>query len=309
MSCNADTNANALFDSLMKGVSFEIPNPDFSGDGWDIPSGNDSPIFSTVTKLTPADITEQSITGSGAFDIFMSGMSVQLQKEYESGRITGAEYTKAFIALTQVAMGSAVQFMLQKDQAFWQAAQTQAQTIAARVGIEQAKVQVAALQLEAQTSEANYALTKLKLSTEEANYCTAQYNLSYVVPAQYSLLQAQKTGVDDDNAIKVFNLNNMLPTQLALVKEQIETQRGQTTDTRTDGSSISGILGEQKALYVQQITSYQRDAEVKAAKLFTDAWVTMKTVDDGLDPPTNFANDSLNDILQTLKNRNDFSGS
>ena len=43
------------------------------------------------------------------------------------------------------------------------------------------------------------------------------------------------------------------------------------------------------------------DAEVKAAKLFTDAWITQKTIDEGLTAPSNFANDSVNTILGVLK--------
>ena len=137
---------------------------------------------------------------------------------------------------------------------------------------------MASLQLEALTSKAGYALTKLKLSTESVTYCTAQYNLT-----------------------------NMLPQQLANVKEQTEAQRAQTLDTRTDGVAVVGVLGKQKALYSQQITSYQRDSEVKASKLFTDAWITMKTIDEGLLPPSGFQNSSLDQILTTLKTNNGFS--
>ena len=84
----------------------------------------------------------------------------------------------------------------------------------------------------------------------------------------------------------------------------MESARAQTLDTRTDGLAVSGSVGKQKALYSQQITSYQRDAEVKAAKLFTDAWITQKTIDEGLTAPSNFANDSVNTILGVLKANN-----
>ena len=63
-------------------------------------------------------------------------------------------------------------------------------------------------------------------------------------------------------------------------------------------------MGKQVDLYSQQITSYQRDGEVKTAKLFTDAWITMKTMDEGLLPPTNFQNTSLDAILGDLKTLN-----
>ena len=43
---------------------------------------------------------------------------------------------------------------------------------------------------------------------------------------------------------------------------------------------------------------------MNAAKLFTDAWITQKTIDEGLTAPSNFANDSVNNILGTLKANN-----
>lgn len=59
-------------------------------------------------------------------------------------------------------------------------------------------------------------------------------------------------------------------------------------------------------LYKQQITSYQRDAEVKAARLFTDAWITMKTIDEGLGAPDGFTNPRLDDVLKTIRDANGF---
>ena len=96
----------------------------------------------------------------------------------------------------------------------------------------------------------------------------------------------------------------MLPQQLKLIIEQTEAQRAQTLDTRTDGTVVKGSVGKQKELYSQQITSYQRDAEVKASKLFTDAWITQKTIDEGLNPPNGFTNASIDTILTKLKSNN-----
>lgn len=62
----------------------------------------------------------------------------------------------------------------------------------------------------------------------------------------------------------------------------------------------------QIALYQQQVTSYQRDAEVKAARIFTDAWITMKTIDEGIDPPDGFTNARIDDVLKLLRDNNGF---
>ena len=62
----------------------------------------------------------------------------------------------------------------------------------------------------------------------------------------------------------------------------------------------------QTKLYKQQIISYQRDAEVKAARIFTDAWITMKTIDEGLKAPEGFKNEKIDDVLKKLRDENGF---
>jgi hypothetical protein len=43
---------------------------------------------------------------------------------------------------------------------------------------------------------------------------------------------------------------------------------------------------------------------VKASKIFSDAWITMKTIDEGLVPPNGFTNASLDTVLTALKTNN-----
>lgn len=302
--CGADTEANALIASLTAGESFDIPIVDFTKPEYQFPFDPDGPLYSKLTAITIPDLTTKEVNGSGVFDALMKTFSVHLKEEYEKGRIAGADYTKAYTALTESAMSQAVAFLLGKDQAFWQAQQAQLGALTARIQMETAKVQLAATQLEALNQKASYALTKMKVATEEIGYCSAKYNLEVMLPEQ--LLTVQKA-----NATATYNLATMLPQQLLnlqgqqlLIKEQMEAQRGQTLDLRSDGATVTGVMGQQKVLYAQQVTSYQRDAEVKAAKLFTDAWITQKTMDEGLLPPDGFTNASVDTILTALKVNN-----
>lgn len=290
MSFGGETVANQLLIALMAGENITIPQVDLSADIYKIPGGIDSEQYLPVRKLTNEDLTTRVVGGDGTFDALMAGFSAHLKIEYEKGRITGAEYTKAFIALTEGAMSNAVQYLLGRDSAFWQAVAAQAAAITARVQLETAKVQYAAMQLEAMIGRANYALTKLKLATEDVTYAQGKYQIDNLLPQQYATGQ--------------YSLNIMFPQQLALLKEQTEVQRAQTLDQRTDGQTVTGSVGKQKDLYTQQITSYQRNAEVSAAKLFTDAWITQKTIDEGLLPPAGFENASVNTILSKLKTNN-----
>jgi hypothetical protein len=258
--CGADVIANELLDSLTTDVDFTVPEIDLDDPAFEIPGDGTGPAYDELVPLTEASLTSRHVDGSGMFDGLMASFSDHLNAEYTKGRIAGAEYTKAYIALSETAMQNAVQYLLGKDQAFWAGQLAQAQAITARVQLEIAKVQLVSMQLEAAGKEASYALMKMKLATEDETYC--------------------------------------------LLKEQVEAARAQTLDTRSDGTPVVGVLGKQKALYSQQITSYERDAETKAAKLFTDAWITMKTMDEGLLPPNGFTNASIDEVLTAIKTNN-----
>lgn len=275
MGCGADTEANALLISLLAGKSFDIPEVDLDDPLFDIPP-IDGDLFNDVTKLTNEDLTTRQIDGSGTFDYLMSGFAAHLKGEYDNDRITGDDYTKAFIALTGGAMQNATAFLLGRDQAYWSAitAQLQAQAaqvavVTARIGLETAKVQLQAVRFEALNQEATYALTKMKLATEDMNYCVGKFNLEKILPEQY------------------------------------EAARAQTLDTRSDGNPVAGSVGKQKQLYDQQISSYKRDAESKLAKLYVDAWITQKTIDEGILPPDQFTNAEINEVLVNLRTNNE----
>lgn len=275
MSCNAEVEANRLLAALTEGDDFTIPDIDMSGPEWDIPGGDNSQIFNEIVPVTNESLTTRVPGGSGVFDALMESSSKHLKQEFKEGRITGGEYTKAYIATLESCMGNAVQFLLGRDQAFWAAATAQIGAVTARVQLAATKAGYIMAKAQALTAKADYGLTKLKIATESENYCAA-----------------------------LFNVNSILPQQKLLMLEQTEAQRAQTLDKRTDGTTVAGSIGKQKDLYAQQITSYQRDAEVKAAKLFTDAWITQKTIDEGLVPPNGFTNASLDPILTTLKTKN-----
>jgi hypothetical protein len=190
------------------------------------------------------------------FDTLMGGFNKHLQQEFEKQRITGAEYTKTYVALTQTAMATALQFALGKDQAFWQAAKTQADAITAQNQNE-------LMRINAMLARASYALTKLKLATEDSTFGASNLNVTEAIPAQILLTTEQRK----------------------LVSEQMETQRANTLNTRTDGATVVGSVGKQKDLYAEQIISYQKDVKIKTGQIFASLWSAVKTIDDGTSVP------------------------
>ena len=284
-SCNAASEANGIMESLNV-EDLDLPPLDIGSALFTFPGGTDSAMYKDIPSIGVSDLTTRTVKGDGAFDAMMESFSVHLKEEYTRGRITGAEYSKAYTALAESAMQGGITFLLGKDQAFWQSQISQLQALTARVQFETAKAALVAQRAEALSNKASYALTKLKLATEEATYCTAVYNLTKLMPEQKA---------------------NLI-TQGRLLYWQTEAACAQTSDTHSElGGPIQGILGKQKELYAQQIISYQRDSEYKAAKVFTDAWVAQKTIDEGLLAPTNFTNASVDAVLTKLKTNNGLS--
>lgn len=261
---------------LTADLDIDIPDIDWDDPIWQLPIDSTSEIFQNIRKIENTDLTD-GCGGNGVFDLLMRGFKFHLKEEYQANRITGAEYAKTYIALTEAAMSNASQFLLQRDASFWQAALAQLQAFTALIGTQTAKAEYAKVQLEAQTAGATYALTTMKLSTEDQAFGTAKYNLA-----------------------------NILPQQLKLVTEQTEVQRAQTLNTRSDGSPVAGVLGKQRDLYEQQIDSYQEDSQLKAARLFADAWTVQKTVDEGLEPPNGFTNAEVQKALAKVQQRHEF---
>lgn len=310
-SCGANLLANILLPSLIGDKVFDFPEVDLDDDKFKIPDENDNPLFDNIVPLTNDDLTTRVIGGSGTFDAIMDSLGAHLKGEHAANRITGQEYTKAYIGLVGAALGGAVQYLLGRDQAYWNAvmAQQQArmvevQVVKARVELEAAKMMLIMTRYQALQAEVEYGLTKMKISTEDATFCNVKAQTRQVEYNTDEILPTQRAGLVLDNATKTYTNTHLLPRQRDMLQEQVEVQRAQTLDTRTDGATIVGSVGKQKDLYNQQIVSYQRDAEVKAAKLFTDAWITQKTLDEGLLAPNNFTNASMDEILANLKINN-----
>ena len=271
--CGMKDTANGLMTDMTTEVDLALPDVDLSLPEFNFPDG--STIYDAIDPLTNESVTTRAMGGSGTFDAMMAGVKAHLDNEWDKGRIAGNDYSKVFLGMSESALQNSVQFLINKDASFWAAQTAQLQAITARVMLESEKAKLITYRAEALTAKASYALAKAALAKASVEHCTLK-----------------------------FTLDNLLPTQNELPKEQVEVQLAQTSDKRKDGSNVVGTLGKQKDLYAQQIQSYKRSAEQQAAKIFTDAWTVMKTIDEGLTPPTNFANANIDTILASIKTAN-----
>jgi len=422
-------------------------------------NGENSPLFRKPEDLTNKDLTERKVDGCGTFDALMASVHTHLFTEFQKNRITGSEYAKAYTAMTEAAMGNSVQFLLQKENAYWQAVNGQMGALTARVQVDLAikdldikdkellikdkelllmdkeldlkdaeiaireqellikvkeldlmeeQIKLAKEQMEAQRAQTMdtrsdgstpvTGLIKIQKDQGIAEIANTEAQTSHIAKqelnteAQTTLLGSQKLSVDKDILIKDAEITNkakeglvldsqkllideqmevqraqtmdtrstggtpiagtikvdkdlktqekllsaaqttlagtqntlvaaqklevdqnvinkgkealILDEQKDLIKEQMESQRAQTLNTRSDSAAVAGLIKSQKDLYLQQIDSYKRDAETKLGKLMIDTWTTQKTVDEGLVAPTQVSNANLDTLISALRTRN-----
>ena len=256
----ADQLSSEILNNLTDGLDFSLPNINWDDDKYQIPDSIWEGLKDDLPTITIEELTSRQPRGNGVFDAIMESIANHLKEEYKANRITGAEYTKAYSALTQACMTNAVTFLLGKDKAQWDAITAQIGAITSNVQLQLAKIALLKAQIDALTAKAQYASTVMNLAIQDTQYATS--------------------------------------------KEQYESTRAQTMETRSDGSTIEGSIGKQKDLYDQQIDSYKKDAQLKAAKVWSDTWTAQKSLDEGLTAPNILNNDTVNMVLTTIKNSN-----
>ena len=240
-----DIRSKELLANVTNGLDFTIPDVDFNDEAFTIPPELIAALKNPPKALTLESLTERRIDGDGVFDAIMTSLKVHLEEEFQKGRITGAEYTKAYIAMMQGALQFAVQFLLGRDTAYYQALGAHAQAITMNIGAYTAKTQLAIAQAQAHQNKAEYANKVLALSAIEE--------------------QTQLVDAQTETQIQ----------QKALLKEQTEQAHAQVSDTQLDGvTPVTGYTGKQNALLGQQKIAFQKDAIVKAAKIYADSLTT-----------------------------------
>ena len=226
-------------------------------------------ILNYHISATVDEVTTKDPDGTGAFDVFMFAISKHLEKEFSEGRIVGADYATTYIAAVQMALQQAVEFVLKKDQVFITTATSQLTAINAAIETVKAKASLVLTQIQAYTAQTDYANKKLALATLHEQYInlTAQYdNLlkererieaqTAQIEAQTAQIVAQTAQVPEQTkhiqaqTAQLTAQTNQIPeqtkhiqAQTAQVMEQMETTRGQTLGTRTDGTTIAGSIG------------------------------------------------------------------
>ena len=257
--CNADELANSLVFSL-QGDLITVPPLDLTGADYtfDVSAQSTNPLFDTPSDITSGDLTDTTLEGAGVFDVMMRAIDNHINREFESDRITGSEYAEVYQNAILGALNNATQFVLGKDTARFQAINAQMEArkaqimaTAALVDLETSKYQAAQVYYDMKTSGAKLSLTKMQVANADAEHCMIKASTDkerFTVDKLLPVTLAQE----------VHKLKCLLPAQTRFAEEQVESQRAQTLDTRSNGlTPIAGILGRQKEATILEIESRQ----------------------------------------------------
>jgi hypothetical protein len=84
-----------------------------------------------MTAISVSDITSSttSTIGTGSFDILMESVNNQILKQWEQGRLSGADYAAVYLGALQAVLEQSVKFALSKESAGLQADEIAASTV------------------------------------------------------------------------------------------------------------------------------------------------------------------------------------
>lgn len=139
-----------------------------------------------------------------------------LNEQADAHRITEGDYAKTLVQLSQMSVQGAIQFVLGKDTAFWTAIKIQTDAMGAKTANELTRWQI-------MVARAQFAKLKQELANSDSQFGTSEVQRTDLVPAQVSL-----------------------------TREQHETARAQTLETRSDSTAVAGVIGGQKLLTIEQ---------------------------------------------------------
>lgn len=252
--------------------------------------------------ITTRDVTGGEVAGAGFFDELMRASKDHLVQEYDNGRLVGAEYGAAYLGVMQSNLQVATQFVLQRELNNQQALLLQEQT--------------------QQAVKQNELLNKQVIQAD-VELATTQFNLDFILPEQLAT-QKEQTKLVTQQIAESVSKTNLTTAQISqsnaqsaaqvaltgkqedLVDKQILTETTQTTDptgglakqafdktaaeisllnqkeltesAQTEGTP-AGLMGAELSLKTKQADAFIRDAEQKAAKIFSDTFSVLYSTD------------------------------
>ena len=257
-------------------------------------------LSNTAVTLDITKLTECTLEGSGVLDKLLHTARVHLQDEFQQGRITGKEYSNAYIAIYDRMVQSAIAYALAAEKAPYEIAQLEAQTALTeeqRKQVEEEtryRLPAEIQQIQAQTEQVKAAIELTKQQREnlidelltaakqrlqiEAQTALISYQKDELLPAQtanqkkqtelleYDLTQIKphELAIKQKQAeIAEFELLNKLPAELAQLGAQTALITQQKVNLTTEALNIP----KQGELIDAQVIATLREGELKEKQI------------------------------------------
>lgn len=266
------------------------------------------PILVTTTA-TPPDVkqlTSGSVDGTGVYDVLMKAVAIQLNTEYDEGRITGQEYATVYVGAIGAVLQSAISFLNNHQQEKLIAAQIAltrqktvtelAQTdndIPLGLGFNGSQVieGMVAAELALKEKQGTLADNQI-LSVKAEKDLYGQKIISELAQTDNGIAQARAAGYgfnDADTvsgALEGANITSLMNAKL--VEQKVATELAATSDTKpaelgeSSSTTISGTVGKQNTLITNQGAKVVKESELIAQKTATELAQTSDTIPAGV---------------------------
>lgn len=284
-----ENDAVYIHEEIIKNTEFDIP--DIGDIDVDLPSNLEDLIKELQVKLTNEDLTTKQVDGSGTFDVLMKSLSNHIREEYESGRITGSDYSKTYTALVEAALSNAVHFLLNRETTFWSSISAQLAAFQARAQLALTKADYALRFMDIENRKAEYSRTVADLAIASATYDRAVL----MAPLEKLNMEAQTD-----------QINTIVTTQIPLQNEQIEAQTAMVIQQKDNLSAEKlnipkqGLVldAQKKSFEVKDLTSaYSSIIPLVSAGMVSESYAATPDKDKTID-----ALEALTTKLQNVGN-------
>jgi hypothetical protein len=239
------------------------------------------------------DYTEETLAGTGTFDVMMRSVKSHIKEEYNQGRIKGPEYSTVYLGALNSVMQTSLQFLLSRDKLTLENAQLELANIKiSKENLlldEQIKILYAEyFKVSKETDLIVKQIEQLTATIAVANAEELKINADKLrIDAQTTLFGTQFDNAASERALiaeQICKLKaefSVLEQQVMKVtaEKELLAQKKATELAQIDGSSITtnSVIGKQNSLFAAQTKGFEQNASQKAADTLITTWLARRT--------------------------------
>lgn len=193
--------------------------------------------MSTPVEIVPFDIpelTDKTIDGKGVLDVLLTTLRLQLDLEYNSGRIDGVAYADVFSDLYTANLNAAVNYVIQRNKLGYELANLELDGSLIAANIERAGAETEQIRL-ITTDRIPAEVLQIKANTDRTNKETTE-----MLPAQIANLEKQGEVLDQQILESTYRVEYLLPKELEKITADIAvtTSQGNSIDAQTEQTRL-----------------------------------------------------------------------